>query len=46
MEDFGYTANDLAKAYGDKGTISKALNYKRPLSLPMIRKFSKLLRLS
>src|ERR1051325_2498244 len=35
MEDFGYTASDLAKEYGDKGTISKVLNYKQPLSLNM-----------
>jgi HTH-type transcriptional regulator / antitoxin HigA len=46
MEDFGYTAADLAKEYGDKGTISKVLNYKQALSLTMIRKFSKLLRVS
>lgn len=45
MEDFGFTATDLAKEYGDKGTISKVLNYKQPLSLTMIRKFSKLLRI-
>ena len=45
MEDFGYTASDLAKEYGDKGTISKVLNYKQPLSLNMIRIFSKMLRL-
>ena|SRR5580765_3130939 len=45
MEDFGYSASDLAKEYGDKGTISKVLNYKQPLSLTMIRKFSKLLRI-
>ena len=45
MEDFGYTATDLAKEYGDKGTISKVLNYKQPLSLTMIRIFSKVLRI-
>jgi HTH-type transcriptional regulator/antitoxin HigA len=45
MEDFGYKPADLANEYGDKGTISKVLNYKQPLSLTMIRKFSKLLRL-
>lgn len=45
MEDFGYSAADLAKEYGDKGTISKVLNYKQALSLAMIRKFSKLLRI-
>lgn len=46
MEDFGYKPVDLANEYGDKGTISKVLNYKQPLSLTMIRKFSKMLRLS
>jgi HTH-type transcriptional regulator/antitoxin HigA len=45
MEEFGYKASDLANQYGDKGTISKVLNYKQPLSLTMIRKFSKLLRI-
>jgi HTH-type transcriptional regulator/antitoxin HigA len=45
MNDFGYKAADLANVYGDKGTISKVLNYKQPLSLTMIRKFSELLRL-
>lgn len=45
MEDFGYRPSDLTKAYGDKGTISKVLNYKQPLSLNMIRLFSKMLRI-
>lgn len=45
MEDFEYKPSDLAKEYGDKGTISKVLNYKQPLSLNMIRIFSKLLRI-
>ena len=45
MEDFGYKPSDLAAAYGDKGTVSKVLNYKQALSLTMIRKFSQLLRL-
>lgn len=45
MEDFGYKAADLAAIYGDKGTVSKVLNYKQPLSLTMIRKFSELLHL-
>lgn len=44
MYDLNLTATDLAKEYGDKGTISKVLNYKQALSLTMIRKFSKLLR--
>ena len=45
MEEFGYQAADLAREYGDKGTVSKVLNYKQSLSLTMIRKFSKLLRI-
>lgn len=45
MEDFGYNATTLAKEYGDKGTISKVLNYKQSLSLTMIRKFSHLLKI-
>lgn len=45
MEDFGYKPADLAKEYGDKGTISKVLNYKQSLSLSMVRKFSALLRI-
>src|SRR5882672_7443337 len=45
MEEFGYKPADLAREYGDKGTVSKVLNYKQALSLTMIRKFSKLLRI-
>jgi HTH-type transcriptional regulator/antitoxin HigA len=45
MEDFGYKAAELANVYGDKATIGKVLNYKQPLSLTMIRKFSQFLRL-
>ncbi|WP_162342883.1 MULTISPECIES: type II toxin-antitoxin system HigA family antitoxin [Cyclobacterium] len=45
MADFGYNASTLAKAYGDRGTISKVLNYKQSLSLTMIRKFSQLLKI-
>lgn len=45
MDDFGYKSADLAKEYGDKGTVSKVLNYKQALSLTMIRKFSRLLRI-
>ncbi len=45
MEDFGYKASDLARVYGDKGTVSKVLNYKQPLSLTMIRKFSEILHI-
>ena len=43
MEDLGYKASDLAREYGDKGTVSKVLNYKQPLSITMIRKFSSIL---
>ncbi|MFT3677835.1 MAG: helix-turn-helix domain-containing protein [Chitinophagaceae bacterium] len=45
MEEFGYTASDLARVYGDKGTVSKVLHYKQALSLTMIRKFSNFLRI-
>ena len=45
MEDFGFKPADLAREYGDKGTVSKVLNYKQTLSLNMIRKFSKILRI-
>ena len=45
MEEFGYKASDLTKEYGDKGTVSKVLNYRQALSMTMIRKFSKLLRI-
>ncbi len=45
MEDFGYNSADLANAYGDKGTVSKVLNYKQGLSIKMIRKFSELLKI-
>jgi HTH-type transcriptional regulator/antitoxin HigA len=45
MEDLDLKPADLAKAYGDKGTVSKVLNYKQPLSLTMIRLFSKMLRI-
>ncbi|WP_044199632.1 helix-turn-helix domain-containing protein [Dyadobacter tibetensis] len=45
MEDFGYKSVDLSNEYGDKGTISKVLNYKQALSLTMVRKFSKLLHI-
>lgn len=45
MAEFGYKPADLAQIYGDKGTVSKMLNYKQVLSLNMIRKFSKLLHI-
>lgn len=45
MDEFGYNSKELALVYGDKGTVSKVLNYKQPLSLNMIRKFSQLLKI-
>jgi HTH-type transcriptional regulator/antitoxin HigA len=45
MEEFGYKPSDIAREYGDKGTINKVLNYKQPLSLNMIRLFNKMLRI-
>lgn len=44
LDDFGFKPADLASVYGDKGTISKVLNYKQALSLTMIREFSKFLK--
>jgi HTH-type transcriptional regulator/antitoxin HigA len=44
MDDLDLKPAYLAKVYGDKGTISKVLNYKQALSLNMIRLFSKMLR--
>lgn len=37
MKDFGYKPTDLATLYGDKGTVSKVLNYKQALSITMIQ---------
>lgn len=37
MEEFGLKQADLAKEYGNKGNLSKVLNYQRALSLSMIR---------
>ena len=45
MDDFGLQPSDLASVYGNKRAISKVLNYKQPLSLNMIRLFSKMLRI-
>ncbi len=33
MEEFGLKPSDLAKEYGNKGNLSKVLNYQRALSL-------------
>lgn len=45
MKEFGYNPKDLALAYGDKGTVSKVLNYNQSLSIKMISNFSKLLKI-
>lgn len=45
MNDLGLNVSELAKVYGDKGTISKVLNYKQSLSFPMISKFSELFQI-
>ena len=45
MEDLGLEPKDLIDAIGDKGTVSKVLNRKIPLSLRMIRNLSALLSL-
>ncbi len=33
MDEFGYKSTDLGREYGDKGTISKVLNYNNPCLL-------------
>lgn len=45
MGDLGLEPKDLVEAIGDKGTVSKVLNNKIPLSLRMIRNLSQLLQL-
>jgi HTH-type transcriptional regulator / antitoxin HigA len=45
MEDLGLEAKDLVAAIGDKGTVSKVLNKRIPLSLRMIRNLSEMLQL-
>jgi HTH-type transcriptional regulator / antitoxin HigA len=45
MDDLGLEAKDLVAAIGDKGTVSKVLNRRIPLSLRMIRNLSELLQL-
>ncbi len=45
MEDLGLKAKDLVPAIGDKGTVSKVLNRKIPLSLKMIRNLCQILSL-
>ncbi|HMG88611.1 MAG TPA: hypothetical protein VK589_01090 [Chryseolinea sp.] len=45
MEDLGLEAKDLVDAIGDKGTVSKVLNRRIPLSIRMIRNLSEKLQL-
>ena len=45
MDDFGLQPKDLIPLIGDKGTVSKVLCYKLPLSLRMIRQLSRALDL-
>jgi HTH-type transcriptional regulator / antitoxin HigA len=45
MEDLRLEPKDLIAAVGDKGTVSKVLNKKIPLSLRMIRNLTQLLQL-
>jgi len=46
MEQNGLKQNDLVGILGDKTTVSKVLNRKRPLTLDMIRCFCKKFNLS
>ena len=39
MDQMGLNRNDLVPLIGSKSKVSEVLNYKRPLSLNMIRKF-------
>jgi len=41
MEQRDLIQNDLVGILGDKTTVSKVLNRKRPLTLEMVRKFSR-----
>jgi len=45
MEDLGLKDKDLIPIIGDKATVSKVLNRKRPLTLDMVRKLSEALTL-
>ena len=46
MEQREMKQSDLVGILGDKTNVSKVLNRKRPLSLEMIRKFSKIFHIS
>lgn len=45
MDDLGLAPKDLVPSIGDKGTVSKVLNRRIPLSLRMIRNLSKQLQI-
>ncbi len=45
MEEFGLKPEDLAREYGNKGNLSKVLNYQRALTLTMIRQLGARLRI-
>ena len=45
MEDLGWRDKDLVPFIGDKATVSKILNRKRPLTLEMVRKLAEALSL-
>lgn len=45
MDDLSLTVQDLIAVFGDRGTASKVLNGKRPLSLNMIRMLAQRLSL-
>lgn len=46
LEQNGLKQSDLVGIIGEKTTVSKVLNRKRPLTLEMIRKFSKRFHIS
>jgi HTH-type transcriptional regulator / antitoxin HigA len=45
MEQMGLTRRDLEPAIGSRGRVSEVLTRKRPLTLPMVRSLSALLRI-
>lgn len=45
MQQKGLTRRDLERAIGTRARVSEILNRKRPLTLPMIRALSELLRI-
>ena len=45
MEQKGLSRRDLEPAIGSRGRVSEVLTRKRPLTLPMVRKLSRLLQI-